>query len=275
MATPRTSDPVRTPSARQPQRPDPAAALTAAGATSRRLTAAAATDVWEKMTPEQRAEYWARIDADDLTRQAETKARYRRARYIENRPPTFNDAGYDGLLPQQNPDRRTSLWLDRGHKNALIMGPSGHGKSWAAYAIANDAADRGLWVEAWYVPELLDALGAPDTHARRDETRSSRRANLWDALHRCDLLVWDDLGAETPTGFRATEWAGQVTAILNHRDTNPAARNIVIANADTRADATLGLERYGARVITRLQNDCVGIWVEGECLRRQAVWDPF
>lgn len=29
------------------------------------------------------------------------------------------------------------------------------------------------------------------------------------------------------------------------------------------------------RAATRLQRECLGIWVEGECLRKAAAWDPF
>ncbi|MFC6883403.1 ATP-binding protein [Actinomadura yumaensis] len=230
---------------------------------------------YDQMTPEQQAAYWARLDAEDAAEKATAHAAYLRRRYEEARPEAFADAAYGVLRDQQDPDAKTSMWLSSGHKNALIMGPSGHGKSYAAYAITNDAIEHGVWVEAWYVPDLVQALGAPDAHARYDETRSARREKLEGYLQDCPLLLLDDLGPEISSGFRASEWVAQLTTILNHRDTNPRARTIVVSNAETKQDATVGLERYGARVLTRIQNDCVGIWIEGECFRQQATWDPF
>jgi hypothetical protein len=43
-----------------------------------------------------------------------------------------------------------------------------------------------------------------------------------------------------------------------------------------RAEAAAAIApRYGARAATRIRRDTVGIWVDGECLRQIATWDPF
>ena len=169
-----------------------------------------------------------------------------------------------------------------------------------AYTIANHAVREGLWVEAWSVLELLQALAPLPVHARSDESRSRRQENILDSARDCELLILDDLGAEAGSGYVADRNVEIITDILTARDKNPQCRTIVTLNGDrtdhltddppgtpgakTRAEqvrevklaaANTIANRYGARVATRLQNDMVGIWVEGECFRRAAEWDPF
>lgn len=240
-------------------------------------------------TPHERAEALARADAEALRDAEANRAAYRRRRYEEARPKVYTWATYDHLLPQQDPDGRGRGWLSSGHKNALIVGPSGHGKTHLAYTICNDAVDQGMWVEPWPVSELFQALAPLPTHARFDEVRSRRQEAVWDAVRECDLLLLDDLGAETGSGYVADRNTEQLTDILTARDTDPARRTIITLNGGKTAHlaseqeraqvkaaaANQVAERYGARIATRLQNDMVGIWVEGECFRQAATWNPF
>lgn len=246
-------------------------------------------------SPEEAAAALAQADAEALAAAAERRAEYRRRRYEDARPKVYTFACYEHLLPQQDPDGRGRGWLASGHKNALLVGPSGHGKTHLAFAICNDAVARGLWVEVWSVSELFQALAPLPTHARFDEVRSRRQEATWDAVKECDLLLLDDLGAETGSGYVADRNVEQLTEILTARDTVPARRTIVTLNGGTTADlvddkqqtreqkvrevklaaANSIAGRYGARVATRLQNDMIGVWVEGECFRQAATWDPF
>lgn len=240
-------------------------------------------------TPEERAAALARADAEALREAEASRASYRRRRYEDARPKVYTFACYDHLLPQQDPDGRGRGWLASGHKNALIVGPSGHGKTHLAYAIGNDAVARGLWVEAWSVSELLQALAPLPTHARFDEARSRRQETIWDSVRGCDLLILDDLGAETGSGYVADRNTEHLKDILDARDTDQGRRTIVTLNGGKTghlssekerrqvkaAAANQVAERYGARIATRLQNDMVGIWVEGESFRQAATWDPF
>lgn len=243
-------------------------------------------------TPEERraAEERDRVaNLAELAEMAATRARYRRARYEEARPVEYANARLDALLPQQDPGGRGRGWLASEAKNALIMGPSGHGKTNLAYAIGNAASDAGLWVESWSVLELVQVLAPLPTHARGDEVRSRRQENTLDRAKHCDLFLADDLGAEEATGFVAERWRAQLLDILTARDGAPRRRNVVTVNGGTTADqadeaaktrvrreaAALIANRYSARVATRLQRGCLGIWVEGDCLRKAATWDPF
>jgi len=243
-------------------------------------------------TPEERQ---ARSDREcaaykaELKEMAATRDRYRRARYEEARPHEFADVTLDGLLPQQNPDGKGMGWLTSGAKVGLFFGPSGHGKSHLAYAIGNAAIAAGQWVEAWSVAELRRALAPLPTHARYDEIRSTRQERTLDWAKDCDLLILDDLGAEEADTYAAERWRATLLEILSARDTNPKCRTIVTANAGTTADqptddaknavkiaaANSIASRYDTRVATRLRKDSIGIWVEGDCLRRPATWNPF
>jgi DNA replication protein DnaC len=240
-------------------------------------------------TPEERDETVRRDRVRTLAEDAALRDANRRARYLDSRPPKFADASLEDLLQQQDPAGRGRGWLASNAKNALIIGPSGHGKTHLAFAIGNAACDSGLWVEAWAVLELVQALAPLPAHARRDEERSQRQENILEWAKTCDLLILDDLGPEEATGYVAERWRAQLLDILTARDGDPRCRTIVTVNGEPTADqasesakaqirarATGQIaDRYSARVSTRLQQGCIGIWVEGECLRKVAAWDPF
>jgi hypothetical protein len=103
------------------------------------------------------------------------------------------------------------------------------------------------------------------------------------------VLILDDLGPEEAGGFVAERWRAQLLDILTARDGEGRCRTVVTVNGGTTADqptedakaqvrrdaAAMIASRYSARVATRLQRECLGIWVEGECLRKATTWDPF
>lgn len=252
-----------------------------------RLAAALAKVARE--TPEAAAAALARADAEAHRKAAAERAANRRRRYEEARPGAYRDATYATLTAQQDPEGKGSRWLASGHKNALLVGPSGHGKTHLAYAIGNDAVNRGLWVEAWTVSEMFQALAPLPKHARDDEVRSRRQENILGWVKECDLLLLDDLGAEAGSGYVADRNIQQLTDILTARDSDRRRRNVVTLNGGETAHldqesernkvkiaaASSIAERYGARVSTRLQHDMIGVWVEGECFRQAATWNPF
>jgi DNA replication protein DnaC len=131
--------------------------------------------------------------------------------------------------------------------NLLLYGASvGVGKSHALWDIALRAADSGLWVVGWSMPDLNRAMrpdGDPET--------------LADALE-CDLLVVDEMGAEHRTSWTQEQWY----AIVNHRW--GAERPIAMSSNLTPEQLD---DWYGAAVRDRLVDDALMIEMAGQSRR--------
>jgi len=78
-------------------------------------------------------------------------------------------------------------WV-RQHRNLLVTGPTGTGKSWIACALGHKACRENLSVLYQRVPRLMAALAL----ARGD----GRYAKLLRSLARVNLLILDDWGPE-------------------------------------------------------------------------------
>lgn len=159
------------------------------------------------------------------------------ARWAEKLPALYADANLDDLMSEVAAEttaeaRKVIAWLSHdGSPTLVLAGPVGVGKTHAAYAVANAAAER-MWVEAWTVTDLLAKLQGSGDSAVAAAVRS------------CHLLLLDDLG----TG-KATDWATDtLTSILDAR-TREQRRQIITTNH--RAE---DLEAaWGSRLMDRLR----------------------
>ena len=86
----------------------------------------------------------------------------------------------------------------------VLSGPYGSGKSHLAYAVASACLRAGHAVYISTVPDLLEALRRG--YGRQDNDSFERR---YDAISRAELLVLDDLGAQSDTSW-ATEKLYQI-----------------------------------------------------------------
>jgi DNA replication protein DnaC len=101
---------------------------------------------------------------------------------------TLEDINYRharGLKRAQIEQLRAGSWV-RQHRNCIITGPTGIGKSYLACALGHQACRDGLRAQYFYAPKLFRSLEA--AHA------DGSLANLLKALARLDLFIIDDMG---------------------------------------------------------------------------------
>ena len=124
-----------------------------------------------------------------LRRQKRFEARARTARL--RHPASVEDVDYRAA---RGLDRALFLklascdWI-REHRNILLTGPCGIGKSWLACALGHKACRENLSVLYHRLPRLLAAIAL----ARGD----GRYAKLLRSLARVNLLILDDWGPES------------------------------------------------------------------------------
>lgn len=203
--------------------------------------------------------------------QAQSRLEARARVYKRTRPARYTQATVDGLHEQQNPSGKVTRWFESGAQQLVLAGPSGHGKSHAAWAVTNQAAAAGLYVVGWNVPDLVDSLGRPGAHDRFDEVRSAERERVEQRLMDADVVLLDDLGAEDAAGW----WRGLVYRIVDHRLTE-GLRTVVTFNAATHEEAGETIaRRYDDRVLSRLYENAWWGWVQGVSLRKAYPVPPF
>jgi len=107
---------------------------------------------------------------------------------------TLEDLDYRasrGLKRAQIEQLRASQWI-RDHRNCLITGPTGTGKTWVACALGHQACRDGYRTCYYYAPKLFRALES----AQADGSLMS----LLKRLSRASLLLVDDLGLASVPG---------------------------------------------------------------------------
>ena len=158
-------------------------------------------------------------------------------------PAEYREALYDDLDAAQQGRDAVAGWLASTSRTLLLTGPTGTGKTHAAYAVLRDAAERGLWVYGASIGTFIRALqpGAVPSPVPK-------------MAEQAEVFLFDDLGAE-----RATEWVvEQVGEVFDHRY-REQRRQIITTNS-TRD----GLEqRLGPRAVSRLAQDATVVRFDG------------
>ena len=171
------------------------------------------------------------------------------ARWRERVPAMYQDAKVTDLDASQHVHQVRS-WLASGALHLVLAGPVGTGKTHAAYAVGNQAAEAGKWVEAWAVGDLMDAMrpGSSD-HGAEHRARS------------CHILILDDLMG------KATDWEAERLTMLLDARVRDQLRTVVTTNI-TSAQIT---ETWGSRLMDRLRYRLTPLTFHGES-RRGAEW---
>jgi DNA replication protein DnaC len=147
-----------------------------------------------------------------------------------------------------------------GCQSLLILGPTGVGKTHAAFAAIRSLAARGQ-ATGW------EAVRAPDLYARlrpRDGVDSEAEFR---SVAGCELLLLDDLGAA-----KASEWTEEVNyRLLSHRYD---ARLPMIITSNLPAAARPGQPSLavavGDRVMSRIAGMCEQVALRGPDRRTAA-----
>jgi len=157
-------------------------------------------------------------------------------------------------------DRSTVLglaeahWVD-AHRNVLIVGPTGVGKTFLACALAHSAIRRGHTALYLRVPRLLDEL----VLARAD----GRLPRLMAAWARVDVLVLDDLGLQPVPSPRAAD-------LLEVIEDRSGTRSTIVTSQLPVGHwhEALGEPTVADAILDRLVHGAYRLELRGESLRR-------
>jgi DNA replication protein DnaC len=192
----------------------------------------------ERETPEEAAERRARR-MEGLT-----------ARYRTRVPDMYQDANLDDLDDRQDPIVIRS-WLASGSLHLVLAGPVGTGKTFAAYAVTNQAVERGHWVEVWTVGDLMDAL----------RPGANSQALVAARVRGCQVLLLDDLPA------KATDWETERLTLMVDARVREGLRTIITTNITSDQITSV----WGARLMDRLRYRLTVVTLTGES-RRAGAW---
>jgi DNA replication protein DnaC len=160
---------------------------------------------------------------------------------------------FDTEIPEYTPSERASLqgvvnqiyrYVQGDARWLVLRGGTGTGKTHLAAAVAHEFVYRGVSTIFITTPDLLDHLRmtfSPQSEVSYDQ--------LFETLYNVELLVLDDLGAES-----ATPWAQEkLYQLINHRY-NTRALTVFTTN-------NLELERLGERIASRMEDKILSMQI--------------
>jgi DNA replication protein DnaC len=164
----------------------------------------------------------------------------------------------------------SGLWI-RQHRNVLISGAAGIGKSWIACALGNQAARDGVSVLYKRLSRLLDELAIARLHGRQ--------ARMLKTLARTRLLILDDWArlAKVPTVKLTADQRRDLMEVIDDRHD----RGSTIVATQIPQDSwhlQIGDPTYADAILDCLVNNAYRLELMGKSMRgngaRRAVADP-
>jgi DNA replication protein DnaC len=154
----------------------------------------------------------------------------------------------------------TCEWI-RTHRNLIITGPCGVGKSWLACALGQKACREDLSVLYQRVPRLFAALAL----ARGD----GRYAKLLRTISRTKLLILDDWGPEA----LSPEQARDLLEIVEDR--YDAGSILLTSQAPVdRWHDIVGNPTLADAILDRIVHNAYRIELAGESMRKRRMHEP-
>ncbi|AJK28106.1 DnaC-like helicase loader [Bacillus phage Palmer] len=137
----------------------------------------------------------------------------------------------------------------------LLWGVPGNGKSLLAASVANALESKGKTVVFISMPNLLQKIRSTFNQENNKETEHE----IMKALHTCDLLVLDDIGAE-----KVTDWVEDV--IFRIVDGRYVRKKPIFVTSNLSPDDLYG--KIGHRSMDRLTEMCQPIHNQGTSYRK-------
>jgi len=169
---------------------------------------------------------------------------------------TLEDINYRharGLKRAQIEQLRASGWV-REHRNCIITGPTGIGKSYLACALGHQACRDGLRAQYFYAPKLFRSLET--AHA------DGSLVGLLKALARLDLLLIDDLGLATGKAKGYRDLLEVIDDRVGHGATLLTSQYPVAQWHDTIGDSTVA-----DALLDRLVHNAYRLELDGKSMR--------
>ena len=159
-----------------------------------------------------------------------------------------------GLKRAQIDQLRASQWV-RSHRNCLVTGPTGSGKTYLGCALGHQACRDGHRTRYFYAPKFFRGLET----ARADGSLFA----LFKKLARTPLIVIDDLGISTVSGKLYREFLEMLDDRHGQGATLITSQFPVSQWHETIADPTVA-----DAILDRLVHNAYRIELKGESLRK-------